>query len=256
MKSVNVEIKVVPANQTMGEIYQSMATKQALCRVVGENQYQRYTPFVKCRDFLVDAIGCGLVDRKFSIYGFQYNEGKAGLDLSGSYLAHQFQNQKDRDCFEGNLHHLHKIEEQNGFSPTEVFQSGNEKDQVISVGDSKWLKSCLTFSLYTYLLRIMCYPLNQDKDWLQKFAKSNSSDAKYAASISPKTWEKILGDISTLFTKDFYGFDSLKENLHVIHHNSGFISVFGSHSEINPAAVKKNKHWQEFVKLGLESATK
>lgn len=248
-------VNVVGKEPGLGEIYQDMDTKQALLRRISDTKYERYTPFVKCRDFLVDVYSIGLGAKKqFSIWGFEFDGANVTPDNTGVYIMLKFPNATAKNHFEENLGKLHEIEEQNGYTKTVYHELSTDNGMVI--GHKKWLKSCLTFSLYSFLLRVLCYPLGKGADWLEKFGKGNKTDCKYVGSIKSATWKKVLDDLSILYTEEFCGFDPKKTNTHTIHHNSGFISVFGSHTELSPEAVKKNAHWKHMKELGLELHTK
>lgn len=246
----------LPAEASLAEIYQSMKLKLALCRKTDENEFERITPFVLCRDFLVDVYSYSIAKKHFQIYGMEFNGAKDKPDFTGVYLAAKFPSETALSTFTKNLPKLLEVEEKNGLTPTQVLEVS--KLERILVGDKKWLQNCLSFSLYTMLLRVVCYQITDAKklDWLFWFGEQEHSDSKYVKSVPKTTWEKILGDLTLIHTDEFCGFNPSTDSVSVIHHNSGFISVFGSHSEINPASVKKNKHWKIMTEKGLKSHTK
>ena len=167
----------------------------------------------------------------------------------------RFPTMKAQDTFIENLSLLHDLEKHNKITPAEVF-SYKDKELVI-IGNKKWLMSCLSFSLYSLLLRILCYAGKSQKnqDWLFKFATQDNQDARYIASIHPETLSTILNDLAILKTNQWCGLDPIQFKTAEVHHNSGLISVCGYHGEISKQMVKKNLHWQHFKEMGLKLAT-
>lgn len=260
MQRVELKVHNSVENKGYAEISQSQSTKQALARRVGENAYERITGFVKCRDFLVDSYAFAKENKDFSIYGFSFKGSQMQPDWSGVYVVHLFANKDDRENFLRNLGYINAIEHANGLPITVVKDAGG--NELLTEGDKFWLKSSLYLSLYTFLLRVACYKdYSKSKEpnvgeWLVEFGKQQFSDSKYAASVAIKTWDKVLGNLKLIETPTFCGFDPKHEGVSKIHHNSGFISVFGSHSEINQQSVRENSHWKLMQERGLETHTK
>jgi hypothetical protein len=236
----------------LAEIYQSQTTKQALLRKDSETSFTRITDFVLCRDFLVDSYSYAKAGKDFGKYGFSFKGSQKQPDWTGVYIQMRFQDAASKKQFLTHLEQIiHTIEGANGYDLTEVREIKGS-DDLVAIGDKRWLQNCLSFSLYSLLLRVCCYTFDATKDWIKVFSAMDSSDSKYISSVNRKTLDTVLADLSVLNTKNFCGFDVEKENTGVIHHNSGFISVFGSHSEISPSTAKRNPHWQEMKKRGLE----
>lgn len=257
MKQVTVT-KDPSVNDGMGyaEIGQSQHTKQALLVREGDLKFRRITGFVLCRDFLVDTYSFAKENKDFGIYGFSFKGSKMQPDWNSCNIMMKFDSPASRENFLTHVEQiLHKIEKQNKIDPTVIFSIAGDDNNLVVVGDVKWLQNCLTFSLYSLLLRCMCYKYDGSKDWITVFSKMHSSDSKYIASVPRKTLDKVLADLSLIETKTFCGFDPKKHGTGTIHHNSGFISVFGSHTEISEDTVRENQHWQTLTKAGLESHT-
>lgn len=241
----------------MSEIYQSMGVRQALLRKTGEHSYERISNYVKCRDFLVDSYTYAKAEKDFNIYGYQFSGSKIQPDWTGTYLALKFPSATERLEFLKNIGYIHAIEHANGW-PQTVLKDVEKSLEMVVEGDIKWIKNCLTFSLYSFLLRVACYKDFSKTgeptvgEWLIQFGKEKFSDSKYVASVDWKTWDRVLGDLDILSTPTWCGFDPRNSPTSTIHHNSGFISVFGSHSEISYACVRRNTHWQLMRERGLE----
>jgi hypothetical protein len=254
MKTVKVE-KHSSVNDGIrySEIGQSQNTQQAILKREHDGSFSRMTGFVKCRDFLVDSYSFQLAKKDFGIYSFTFKGSSVPLDWSGCYIQMHFADDKSKENFLKHVSEIiHPIEKANGYDRTEILQIEKSND-LVAAGDKKWLQNCLSFSFWSLLLRVCCYDFDASKDWITEFGKKSWTDSKYIASIPRKTLDKVLADLSLIKTDSFCGFDPNKESVGTIHHNSGFISVFGWHTEINPDMVKTNKHWQEIKKRGLET---
>lgn len=248
-------ITKLPAKQSLAEIYQSMNLHLALVKPTEEKDvYERITAFVKCRDFLCDVYSFSKAKMDFSIYSMKFAGSKESPDYDAVYLMAQFPDKDAKKSFLEHMELLKEIEKKNDFEVTTVVTLEGTED-VVLLGDKKWLASCLTFSLYTFLLRVLCYKFANKKDWLKEFAKEKHSDSRYVESIHADTWKKILDDLSVLNVKPWCGLDPKTMGTSAVHHNSGFVSVFGSHTEISIDSVKKNEHWKHFKELGFKLST-
>lgn len=243
------------ASASLSEIYQSMDMQQALVKKTGSCAYERITAHVKCRDFLVDTYSFSLAKKDFGIYGFSFPSSKQSPDWDAARLLLRFPNEKAKANFTKHLGLLQEAETKNGFEITKIIPS--EDLEIVCEGDAKWLVSCLAFSFYSLLLRVLCYEFPNKGDWLATFAedKDNYSDAAYIASIHPETRKRIMDDLSLLKMKEWCGLDPTKHSTSAVHHNSGLISVVGYHSELHKGTVKQNTHWQYFKDKGFKLAT-
>lgn len=254
--SVSTHAKV--KDEGLGQIYQTMACKQALLLPDDKGGFTRITPLVLCRDFLVDVYTFDESGRDFRIYGMEKSAEKPSREGVYLYLVPPKKGTKDE--FMKNITLIHNIEIINGFDPTQVFEVEEDEKGLVVVGDKKWLMSCLSFSLYSSLLRVACYELGDN--WIEsmhkqyKNDKNRATDAMLVSSVSDKTWDRILSDLSLLDMATFCGFDPKKEDEYIIHHNQGFYSTFGNHRELDQNAVRKNLHWQHFNSEGFELYTK
>jgi hypothetical protein len=248
MTSVSISKSPHVKEDGLSELYQSMGLKLALLKGSGD-QFVRITPFVQCRDFLVDVYTFSKVGRKFEIYGMEFDPTKEKPATTYIAMALIFPNKEAKTNFDFNLNKLHVIEAMNEYTLTAVFDVDGGKTTV-TVGDGWWLNSCLSFSLYTSILRLLCYKKDVE-DW----SKLTGTDGDLYKSVHQTVWDKVLPELKTLALPDFCGFDAKKQDVSTIHHNSGFYSIFGSHREINLNSVRQNSHWKHFKELGWPLST-
>lgn len=245
---MKVKIKETVKDKGLAEIYQSMGTQMALVRRISDTKFEKISPFVKCRDFLVDSYSFSTVKKDFGIYGFSFEGSTEPLDWDACRLLVKFQGDETRALFDKQfLPLVHQIEKANNFDTLSSVLECDMKNCVVVIADKRWLQNCLHFSMYCLFPRIACYDVKADPNnvekWLAAMGKVSASDGKYVESIDKKTWHRLCTSLKDLETENFCGFDPATAYVGTIHHNSGFISVFGSHTEISYSTVKENTHW-------------
>lgn len=256
-----MKVTVIPFSKSvsLAEIGQSMNLKFGVLRKESYDKdsdtltLRQVTAWHKCRDFNTDVRSSTVEKTNFSIYGMSWDGKSETLDWDVVYLNLQFPNAAALNCFKKNLAKLHSIEEKNGVPPTQFVETENNCGVVM--GPKIWLLNSMSYSLYTFLLRIFCYELKQD-DWITEMAGLNHSDSKYVSNFPRKSLDAILNDLTQLKTDDWCGLSFGKDGTSAVHHNSGIVSIFSRHSEINENTVRKNKHWQEMRNRGFATAIK
>jgi hypothetical protein len=247
---ITTKLKATP----LGEIYQTMQQKQALCVPISDTEYERITPFVLCRDFLVDVYTFLPLKQKWNVYGMTFDGETYIPSHEAVYVLLQFANTKDRARFEEHLDLLHSLEKKNSIPQTRIQHVDDL--QILVIGHKKWLRSCLLLSLYTFMLRAWCYKFTATPDtWPAALSDlQNSNEGRYAKSVDPSTWKAVLKDLDLLVMPTFCGFNVQTTDRLTVHHNSGFFSVFGKHSEQSPPSVKENSHWKRAQSIHLQTA--
>lgn len=230
----------LPENVSLAEIYQSCKVKMAILNKLSKDSFERITPFVMCRDFLTDVCSFSTVKQKFQIYGMEFDSREKKVDFGQVSLLLNFPSTKELKCFQSALDYLHATEAKNKIQLTSFTE--HKPLQWVVQGDKQWSQNCLLFSLYTLLLRSMCMSESDAK---------KSTDGKLIASVNPKQFQNIMDNLPSIETTEFCGFTPNSKDISRIHHNSGFISVFGKHREINYQSVRENTHWQEMKKRGF-----
>ena len=239
----------LPATQKLGEIYQSMKTKQALVIPAGKNTFERITPYVLCRDFLVDVYTFSEAKKAFEIYGMSFDGKNNSPSWDGVYMLQQFPDENIQERFLRHVERLNELEADNHIPQTHVTEL--TPTEVLIVGHKQWLTNCLYFSLYTLLLRGLSYDTKLSSRWWKDLGQLKTTDGVYFKSIAPETWVKICDALAVLNSPYFCGLSPKEHPDYVVHHNSGIISVLGKHSEQHHDSVRKNKHWALLRQRGL-----
>ena len=239
----------LPATASLGEIYQSMKTKQALVIPEWKNTFERITPYVLCRDFLVDVYTFSEAKKAFEIYGMQFDGKNNSPAWDGVYMLQQFPESAIMQRFLKHLPHLHALERENHIPLTKV-EEISEKECLL-FGHSAWLRNCLHLSLYSLLLRSLSYDVKLSDECWKELSQLKTTDGAYFKSVAPESWVKIFDNLALLNSPYFCGLSPKNHSDYAVHHNSGFISVLGKHSEQDQSSVRKNKHWILLRQRGL-----
>lgn len=120
--------------------------------------------WIKCRDFLNDALRNQISDKVDEVFGFSYNpKQNPPLDLGKMRMMvkrHPGPAEKDaagriKEIVASALAILNCIEEASGIQPLSVIhQVAGEKEMYIFEGSSEWMESTFMISLYTFLIRL------------------------------------------------------------------------------------------------------
>jgi len=148
----------------LSEIYQDVDAHFAFCKekeVDNRNRIVQQHPWVKCRDFLNDALVYS-VERTYSpeIYGFEYDGRNNPINLDNIEMLIRIGNDsmKSRSLRQA-IKVLNKFEKENGFIPTVMKQvardmyDGKTYKYFHVKGDKLWLTNTIYLSLFTHFIR-------------------------------------------------------------------------------------------------------
>lgn len=120
------------------------------------NGDKQCTPFVYCKEFLLDAV-CATVNKtKTSVFGFDYDPNiDVPVDLTQSCILLRNRQDKDFDSRIQNLtKFLNQFETTLEFNPSTLEQIENLKSVYLLKSDPKWLNSLPLVSMLTLLIRV------------------------------------------------------------------------------------------------------
>ncbi len=159
--------------------------------------------WIKCRDFLHDALRSYITGKKEDIFGFSYELGvNPPLDTDNMRLMVRRQSpagDKDAskntwDMIESALSILHCVEKHSKIDPSNLYRVADEKDMYVFEGASDWMGSTFMISLYTFLIRLggkkISFKSKKDLDSeLKKLYKSKKAvvdhDIRYLKTVQP-----------------------------------------------------------------------
>lgn len=150
-------------NNELCEDAQSINLRFAFCEAhqnKDELIYQDLHCLVKCRDFLNDFHYCMNTDKSFYIYGFDILKGH---QKTQDLLMHlHFPDINCLEIFKSNFNHYMEIYDK--LSDNDTTKIIYEKDyEIILLVDNNWFLTSQSISAFTFLLRLFCNPVEQNK---------------------------------------------------------------------------------------------
>ena len=243
-----------------------------ICQLIGmqyaflSSNNEQCHPWIKCRDFLHDALRCHFTGKSEIIFGFSYIPGKdPELDLKKMRMLvkRQPNNGEDnaskntREMIDSALSIIQCIENCGGIKPISTLQCTSEdKDIYIFEGASDWMESTFMISLYTFLIRLgarkIIFKDKKDLDsQLKKLSKSrkvnNDNDISYLKTVQPyihKIVEK-REDLKYMKKDGKRLFENQTVNL--FHNYTGIVALSGQASAKNPGS--NNDKLEELITL-------
>ena len=219
-----MKIKAYP-NKSLSEEYQVTGMFFAFLSVKNEMCHT----WIKCRDFLQDAIRNQLTGRADAIYGFEYNPKKdPKIDLKKTRLL--IKGVKLDDTIKYSLQLVNHYENAAGFKPRSKIAKVD--DMYIFLGPGEWSQSSVLISLYTLLIRLGCRKIEfkDEKDLVKMYEalineKNNVvNDIRYLKSIYKHIHTVLENQSDIMFKqKDKILFGDAQ--IGSFHHNSGIVSL-------------------------------
>jgi hypothetical protein len=146
-------------NNHLAEIKQQKDVKFALLYRKGK-YYTNVMPWIKCRDFFNEVVTSNWDGKKRSIYGFSWNPKEQKTYKTKTVIALKFDTLDDRLVFQRSLsqyeYHF------NSYMGVPLYNTIHTPTDTIVILEAPafWLKTTVGMSLWTYLLKCMCYEHN------------------------------------------------------------------------------------------------
>lgn len=221
--------KVIKApRKHYAEIFQSLEVKFSFCNLKDGVLHEQFAP-VKCKDFLGDVLHAELNKTKFRIYNFEYDGATQQIDRDACRLLMYFPNEKERDLFKANIGKLINIESENGLDLYTDVHETDDPNVLYVEGHEFWLSTIWRISLYSFLLKVMCYKYKTE-DWITELRKNGSTEAEHMNYYDQKNqFPALLQCLRHQWTPDIYVYKA------DVHNNNG---VFTLLKRINVKAMK------------------
>jgi hypothetical protein len=155
-----IDVSVWTKKQHLIEIYQVLGIQYAF---LSADNVQCH-PWIKCRDFLHDALRCHITGKKEGIYGFSYNPGtNPPLDLEKMRVMVKREptkvelkaSENTKEMIDSALSIIQCIEDYSGIKPlSDIYCTAEDEDVYVFEGASDWMESTFMISLYTFLIRL------------------------------------------------------------------------------------------------------
>jgi hypothetical protein len=165
MLEKTVTVEWFPSTNLLIEAYQQTEFRFSFAGPPDKNGiFKQCHVWTKCRDFLPDAVRATIINKTFSIYGFNFNpNNNPVLDLDTMRMLVYKSDLKsanetefeDKMFFGINLlNHYERIMKINPSVLYRTKENYNNKPVYLFVGNGEWMRSPFLISLYTLLIRL------------------------------------------------------------------------------------------------------
>lgn len=203
--------------------------------------------WVKCRDFLQDALRNQLTGRKDSIYSFNYNPGvDPKVETKKTLMLVKRVGSGDKAGFEkmmksalklvNHYEKVHKLTPRSKLIRTKHDGNGPDQDVYLFKGPGEWSQGAVMIAIYTFLIRLGHFnPVFKNETELVKEYiriigdKNNSNDTKYLKTVYKNLHPALEHRVKHMFKKPGHKkgdkvlfHDSPMGNFH---HHSGIVSL-------------------------------
>lgn len=174
----------------LAEIYQDVNIKFAFCEVdkqkSGKMKISQMHPWIKCRDFLGDALFATYHKCSYGIYGFNWDGTKQTVPTKLTYLLIQH---GDKAQLESVVKVINQLEKKVRWKRTKLIDLETKAGSTpvfLAVASGKWVSSSALISLYTMLWRLCVRDFKDDETvdtFLDRCASAGGNDGSYLKSI-------------------------------------------------------------------------
>jgi hypothetical protein len=234
MEMLSVELFKNSSN--LSEIYQWTGFKFAFFS--NEEKPRQCHVWVKCRDFLHDAVRGFLMEKQFPIYGFLYDKkSMPPIDVKKMRMLVQpsVKGEEALAQMESALRIINTFERAAKKKPLTKLFKVNDTDNVFAfVGSKPWIDSPFTISLFTFLIRLGFRKLQfANKEELMtalertsnEERKRGDNDISYLKTTLPYLFAILPRHKDLKFQRDDGTFLMGDQNIDVFHNYGGIVSL-------------------------------
>jgi len=234
---INTISKFIPAaSASYAEESQSLPFRMALCERNGcekdcDETYTALHDWIKCRDFVAEALFSEFIDKPLSIYSFSWkNNYKDRPLLSSDTLCVAFKG--DLCKLAANLPLLQDFESSCGMVASEIRETDVE-GVVVLESDIGWRKSCTMLNLYSLMVKAL---MMGDGDDMGGVVSSIISSTESSYSREKAYWgvitgtegfegvERLVKDRDSIFDINWKDFKDTSTG--TLHHGHGPVAFF------------------------------
>lgn len=245
-----IEVKWFSSGKSLSEIYQQTGMIFSFVSSPKDG-YRMCHDWVKCRDFLHDAVRAQALGDSCSIYGFIFDAGiNPPIDLKKMRMLVSKHDLKKgdqtailafKDKMKSSLELLHHYEKYAGVSLSRLKEVNPEKSGKAAVylfiSPVMWMTSPFLVSMYSFLIRLgdKQIKFSDEKDLINKFRELYEANRKAPKSDNDCTYLGNTGDImhtiiskrNTLFLKEngLHNIYFKKISINNFHNSSGIKSL-------------------------------
>ena len=249
-----IEVQWFQSKYSLSEISQGSGFLFSFLSAPRDGNKQTHQ-YIKCRDFLHDAIRSHITGKPCPVYGFIYTKGTdPPIDMrrtrllvtkAGSSEKKYKETMQEIKCGLKIVNYFENIME---IKPSKLYKvSNSDKPTWIFNGSGVWMKAPALISLYTFLIRLGYQKIDIDtyQDFIEKVAEKERKNNVYS-NRDPK-YLKTIGDKLITVAENYKELFCLKQGkagqsydpiytedikIHVYHDYSGILSLCdGKHIE-------------------------
>ena len=230
-----IAVKLKDNKTYLDEIGQPTGIEYAF---LSENNEQCHV-WVKCRDFLNDALRSYFIGRPEQIYRFAYDpKVDPKLDINRMRMLVSFCSTPSCDraqVVDSALAMIHCLEKHGGISPLSKIFPVEGKDAIfIFEGSSDWMESTFMISLYTFIIRLgakRIFPKDANdfedklKELCLKNSRSHDHDFKYLNTVKSYILRIIEERKNLRYKREDGTFLFNNKDVHTFHGYTGIVSL-------------------------------
>jgi len=225
--------------QHLAEINQTLDMQFAFAYRKSTGVYSNSMPFVKCRDFLGDALSAVEDNKTKSIYGFSWNPQKQKMYKNKLLLVIKFPTVGHRHTFSKNFENFGctSLEPCCGVSFGKV--TVLDDTTILLEAPKFWKQSVAAVSLYTYCLKCFGYNLDTTKPFIEAvqetkvIVKKWDGTQKEQRTLESTYMDDIAGKLPYFISNikkltqnlpKVHGQSQVDADIHTVHNRSGFVA--------------------------------
>lgn len=207
-----------------------------------DNGYKQCHTWIKCRDFLQDAVRNHITGNNESIYGFSYDpktDPPIDMDRMRMLVTRKLSAKKEgaseelREIIKSALSIIHRVEKHGKIKPlTKLYLASGKDDVYIFMGSKDWMDSSFMISLYTFLIRLGAKTKGKEFKTKKELdsalgdlaKKSGDHDIGYLKSILPYIY-KVVNNRKDLKLVKEDGVLTFAAGINTFHNYSGVVSL-------------------------------
>ena len=226
-----ITLSIYEKTDPLCENFQANEMKFAFVNTVSDTEWKTINTMVMCREYFNEFLMINH-HNKFPFietYGFRYSHDKYPWQMESPKMAVKFTSPEHMKEFIDNISALHHIEHYNKFKPTIIhFVESKLINTIVLEFDPAWTKKCLSFNVYTLVLKLCALGMNKlpfDKLLEVKVKGNVPTELSYLQTLGKPALDVVLSSINLINTTESKYVDgsSKYRDSYEVHGNSGLL---------------------------------
>lgn len=247
-----ITLSIYEKTDPLCENFQANEMKFAFVNTVSDTEWKTINTMVMCREYFNEFLMINH-HNKFPFretYGFRYSHDKYPWQMESPKMAVKFTSKEHMDHFFAGIGALHHIEHFHKIKPTTVHLVESKlTNTVVLEFDKFWITKCLTFNVYTLLLKLCTMGMNSlpfDKLIKVTINKKLPTEVSYLSELGKDRINAVIENlplINSAKSKYVDGTNKFRDSYDV-HGNSGLMYF---KYRLNAMDELDNNYEQEFA---------